>query len=216
MAEHRCWNCEQDVAAGEAACRNCGELVWVATKYYLLEPRGSGRFARVFRALDERANKQVALKILLSPYSRFKGECRTLARLKHPSIARYMDADRQHGLDYIVQEWVDGNSLRELFDDLNRRDAWDELTNAFAINLSLQLLDALKHAHERGVVHRDISPGNIMLEEDGAGGRRPVVVDFGLARFTDPSPGTTVTSTIGGTPGFVAPEQILECVRSIN
>jgi serine/threonine protein kinase len=177
-----------------------GELI--AGRYELEKLVGSGGMSNVFRAHDRLLERTVALKILHEQYTRdddyverFRHEARAVAQLAHPNIVTVIDRGEQEGRQFIVFEYVDGENLKELS---NR----GPLDAREAIRLALQIARALAFAHERGLVHRDVKPQNVLLNEDG----QAKVTDFGIARSLDVH-GMTQTGTVLGTSDYIAPEQ---------
>jgi serine/threonine protein kinase len=177
-----------------------GELI--AGRYELEKLVGSGGMSNVFRAHDRLLERTVALKILHEQYTRdedyverFRREARAVAQLAHPNIVTVIDRGEQEGRQFIVFEYVDGENVKEL---LNR----GPLEAREAIRLALQVARALSFAHERGLVHRDVKPQNVLLNEDG----QAKVTDFGIARSLDVH-GVTQTGTVLGTSDYIAPEQ---------
>jgi eukaryotic-like serine/threonine-protein kinase len=177
-----------------------GELI--ASRYELEKLVGSGGMSNVFRAHDRLLERTVALKILHEQYTRdddyverFRREARAVAKLAHPNIVTVIDRGEQDGRQFIVFEYVDGQNLKDLTRNgpLEVRDA---------IGLTLQVARALSFAHNRGLVHRDVKPQNVLLNEDG----QAKVTDFGIARSLDVQ-GVTQTGTVLGTSDYIAPEQ---------
>ena len=177
-----------------------GELI--AGRYELEELVGSGGMSNVFRAHDRLLERTVALKILHEQYTRdedyverFRREARAVAQLTHPNIVTVIDRGEQDGRQFIVFEYVDGQNLKEL-------SARGPLDAREAIGLALQVAHALSFAHARGLVHRDVKPQNVLLNDDG----QAKVTDFGIARSLDVH-GVTQTGTVLGTSDYIAPEQ---------
>jgi serine/threonine-protein kinase len=177
-----------------------GELI--AGRYELEQLVGSGGMSNVFRAHDRLLERTVALKILHEQYTRdddyverFRREARAVAKLAHPNIVTVIDRGEQDGRQFIVFEYVDGPNLKDL-----TRDGPLEVHDA--IGLTLQVAHALSFAHNRGLVHRDVKPQNVLLNEDG----QAKVTDFGIARSIDVQ-GFTHTGTVLGTSDYIAPEQ---------
>jgi eukaryotic-like serine/threonine-protein kinase len=177
-----------------------GELI--AGRYELEELVGSGGMSNVFRAHDRLLERTVALKILHEQYTRdedyverFRREARAVAQLTHPNIVTVIDRGEQEGRQFIVFEFVEGQNLKEL-------SAQGPLDPREAIRLALQVARALSFAHDRGLVHRDVKPQNVLLNEDG----QAKVTDFGIARSLDVH-GVTQTGTVLGTSDYIAPEQ---------
>ena len=177
-----------------------GELI--VGRYELEELVGSGGMSNVFRAHDRLLERTVALKILHEQYTRdedyverFRREARAVAQLTHPNIVTVIDRGEQDGRQFIVFEYVDGQNLKEL-------SAGGPLDPREAIGLALQVAHALSFAHDRGLVHRDVKPQNVLLNDDG----QAKVTDFGIARSLDVH-GVTQTGTVLGTSDYIAPEQ---------
>ena len=151
--------------------------------YELLEPLGEGGMGMVYRAVDTRLGRPVAVKVLrgeaaLSDESRkrFVQEARAASGLNHPHIITIYDIGQDEGVDFIAMEYVPGQSLARLIGHPGTR-LEDTLTRA------IQIADALAAAHAAGIVHRDLKPGNIMVSDKGA----VKVLDFGLAKLTKPA-----------------------------
>jgi serine/threonine protein kinase len=146
---------------------------------------GSGGMSTVFLGRDEVLDRPVAVKILRSSLegsdvsARFRREGRTAARLSHPNIVQVYDAGEDvlggHETSYIVVEYVAGGDLKSLID---RR---GPLPGAMLARIGAAVADGLAHAHERGIVHRDIKPQNVLIDEYGS----PKLTDFGIARALD-------------------------------
>src|SRR2546426_4784603 len=179
-----------------------GEVI--ADRYELEELVGSGRMSSVFKARDRMLDRNVALKILHEHYldddeyvERFRREARAVAQLSHPNIVTVIDRGEADGRQFIVFEYVDGENLKQL---LERE---GPLPVAEALELALGVARGLAFAHDRGLVHRDVKPQNVLLNGDG----RPMVTDFGIARSLDVQKGVTQTGTVLGTSNYIAPEQ---------
>lgn len=173
-------------------------------RYELLELIGVGGMAVVYKALCHRLHRYVAIKILKDEFvrdeelrRRFYTESHAVAMLSHPNIVNVYDVSHSDGLDYIVMELVDGISLKEYLMEKGRLD-WREV-----LHFSTQIAKALQHAHDRGVIHRDIKPHNIMLLKDGS----IKVADFGIAQLiAAQTDGENAGSAIGSV-HYVSPEQ---------
>lgn len=172
-------------------------------RYEIMEIIGVGGMAVVYKAYDNRDNRIVAVKILKDEYianeefrRRFKNESKAIAVLSHPNIVKVFDVSYGDMLEYIVMEYVDGITLKEYTKQQGR------VNTREAIYFVTQILRALQHAHDKGIVHRDVKPQNIMLQSDG----KIKVTDFGIARF---SRGETKTMTEGaiGSVHYISPEQ---------
>jgi serine/threonine protein kinase/tetratricopeptide (TPR) repeat protein len=178
--------------------------------YRLLAEAGAGGMGHVYRALDTRLEREVALKVLPSDASHdetrvapFRQEAIAASALNHPNILTVHDLGEADGLSFIASEWIDGITVRE-------RLSRGPVPVAETIDLARQCAAALAAAHRAGIVHRDIKPENIMIRPDGL----VKIVDFGLARVAwvngtgrPPSRGATHNSDIVGTPRYMSPEQ---------
>jgi serine/threonine protein kinase len=172
-------------------------------RYEIHELIGVGGMANVYRCTDTVDDREVAVKILKDEYlnneefiRRFKNESKAIAMLSHPNIVKVYDVSFGDMIQYIVMEYIDGITLKEYIDQQGIIE-WKD-----AIHLTAQILKALQHAHECGIVHRDIKPQNIMLLQDGT----IKVTDFGIARFSDKSTRTMTEQAIGSV-HYIAPEQ---------
>ena len=175
-------------------------------KYPLLSVIGTGSMGVVYKSYDPQMRCAVALKTIRSELlddatenlaARFRIEAQAAGSLTHPGIVRVYEHGEAEGYAYIAMEFVEGHSLRDCFERKVR------FNTTQAINIVSQLLKALQHAHEHGVWHRDVKPGNILLVGDG----QVKITDFGIARVEAAS--SPQTNTIMGTPGFIAPELYL-------
>ena len=178
--------------------------------YRIVEKIGAGGMGEVYRARDERLERDVALKVLPAgtladeaARKRFRKEALALSKLNHPHIATVFDFDTQHGLDFLVMEYVPGPSLAETLAD-------GALSEKEVVRLGGQIASALEEAHSQRVVHRDLKPGNIALTAKGD----VKVLDFGLAKLVQPASQTTTVDTLSetqsgaGTLPYMAPEQL--------
>ena len=184
--------------------------------YEIVAPLGAGGMAEVYRARDARLERTVAIKILPAQFSsdpvrkqRFEREAKTISSLNHPHICVLHDVGSQDGIDYLVMECVEGETLAKRLEK-------GALPVEQVLKYGMQIADALDKAHRSGVVHRDLKPGNIMLTPTGV-----KLLDFGLAKpVARPVTGATLTAaatqtspvteqgTIVGTFQFMSPEQI--------
>ncbi len=191
--------------------------------YEIVAPLGAGGMGEVYRARDTRLQRTVAIKILPAHFSsdpvrkqRFEREAKIISSLNHPHICVLHDVGRQDDTDFLVMEYLEGETLAARLHK-------GSLPIGQVLKYGLQMADALDKAHRRGVVHRDLKPGNIMLTKEGA-----KLLDFGLAKVTAPlatqaamaaAAGTTMTGTahsstsvtetgmIMGTFQYMSPEQ---------
>jgi serine/threonine-protein kinase len=176
----------------------------VANRYRLREQLGRGGMGIVWRAHDERLGRDVALKVLhpwiaddVELRARFEREAAALARLEHPNVVRLYDVLEDRGQTVLVLELVEGDGLHSVV--AGRSLAWNEARRYCA-----PVAAALAHAHARGVVHRDLTPTNVLVER-GTG--RVIVTDFGLARLVRGATEAPVSGVLAGTPEYWAPEQ---------
>jgi eukaryotic-like serine/threonine-protein kinase len=178
-------------------------------RYVILEPLGSGGMGVVYRARDEKLDREVAIKMLApgvlsgeEARRHFHREARALAKLNHPRIAAVYDVGEQDGADYIVMELVEGESLAAKLKA-------GALPVKEATAIALQVAEALEEAHEHGVIHRDLKPANVMMTAKG----QAKVLDFGLAKMlalgTDSTLSLSETGRLMGTPLYMSPEQAL-------
>jgi chaperonin cofactor prefoldin len=171
----------------------------IGGRYELLSRLGRGGMAEVFRAHDQRLGRQVAVKVL-APHlladarsvDRFDREARAAASLNHPNIVNVFDAVNDGDTHAIVMELVEGPTLADVIEQEGR------LSVADAVQTSIRIADALQAAHDRGLVHHDVKPRNVLFDEDGA----LKVTDFGIARAA-----SSDITTVQGSPPYLAPEQ---------
>jgi serine/threonine-protein kinase len=185
----------------------------IAERYVLESVIARGGMGAVFKAIDERIGRTVAIKVLLdelagdaTSIARFEREATATARLSHPGIVQMFDFGKSDGVSYIVMEYVVGRTLATELEQRGR------IAPVRACELIEQALAGLSAAHEAGIVHRDIKPGNIMIVPTGSGASAREVVkvlDFGIAQLKDSKPYTRLTKlgAVLGTPTFMSPEQ---------
>ena len=174
-------------------------------RYRLIELLGQGGMATIYRANDAQLGRDVAVKLLRPEYGRdpdfgerFRHEAKAAASLNDPNIVSVFDYGQDEAGPYIVMELVDGESLAEL---VHRE---GPLAPEQAVHLVLQACAGLEAAHQAGLVHRDVKPGNLLLSRDGV----LKIADFGIARAHDATR-LTLTGTVLGTAAYLAPEQAL-------
>lgn len=172
-------------------------------RYEIQEIIGVGGMSVVYKAYDNVDDRIVAVKILKDEFltndefvRRFKNESKAIALLSHPNIVKVYDVSFGEKLQYIVMEYVDGITLKEYIQKQNAI-TWND-----ALLFTTQILKALQHAHDRGIVHRDVKPQNIILLSNGS----IKVADFGIARFSR-SDTKTLTDTAIGSVHYISPEQ---------
>ncbi len=187
------------------------ELPRMLARYRLREPLGRGGFGQVFRAYDPRLDRDVALKVLRRrepagrTMERFFREARAAAQLDHPRIVALHDAGRDDHCCWIAYQFVAGVSLAE------HRQA-TPLTVGEVCRLAIGVAEALEHAHARGVIHRDVKPGNVLIDQAG----EPRLTDFGLARREGADPDLTRLGAVVGTRCYMSPEQAGGRTRAID
>jgi serine/threonine-protein kinase len=173
---------------------------------YRLEARiGSGGMSTVYRATDETLQRQVAIKLMnreiatdSDQLERFRREARAVAQLSHPHIVGVIDYGEDDGRPYIVFEYVEGETLKERIRRMGR------LPTTEAVAYAIEIARALGVAHARHIVHRDVKPQNVLIDEEGSA----KVTDFGIARTLDEE-GLTADGRVLGTTDYVSPEQAL-------
>ncbi|GMQ78110.1 MAG: hypothetical protein BMS9Abin02_0608 [Anaerolineae bacterium] len=176
-------------------------------KYKIVETLGRGGMAEVYRAYQPNLDRYVAIKIMHSFLAdeenfltRFQREAKSMASLNHNNIVGVYDFDVQDGIYYIVMEFVSGGTLKGKLETLAGKG--EKMPLSDSVRIILEIADALAYAHSRKMVHRDIKPGNIMIDEDG----HAVLTDFGIAKILS-GPSFTATGAMIGTPAYMSPEQ---------
>ena len=178
---------------------------WLLGNYQILEEIGRGGMGVIYRARQRHSRRIVAIKRILSYHAdsqntlmRFRREAQAAANLDHPNILPIYEVSESHdGLPFFSMKFAGGGSLLEAASALRSEPRR-------AIALIAKVAHAVQYAHEQGILHRDLKPGNILLDGHG----EPLVSDFGLAKWLEPTDHLTRTPTIFGTPGFIAPEQV--------
>ena len=176
-------------------------------RYKILGVLGQGAMGIVYKAIDERIERIVAIKTLQVDSNipedriaefreRFVHEAQYAGKLNHPGIVTIFDAEEVNGISYIAMEYVDGKTLEHIIDSDH------DMPVSRMIEIMTEICDGLSYAHKNDVVHRDIKPSNIIIASDG----HAKITDFGIAKVSTSS--HTVVGTILGTPGYMSPEQI--------
>lgn len=190
--------------ATEAAIASTDVQTQVGSRYRLDGVAGAGGMGCVYSAMDTVLGRRVAVKLMRRPgadaiapisddqRARLVGEARAMARLNHPNLCRVLEVGLDGPAPFIVMDWIDGIELHQ---------AWQPMDLERRLAMFLKIVEAVAAAHQAGLVHRDLKPGNIVVDRRG----EPVIVDFGLARVQDFT--ATTTHTVAGTPGYSAPEQ---------
>ncbi|MBQ8092164.1 MAG: protein kinase [Clostridia bacterium] len=175
----------------------------VSRRFRIEEVIGRGGMSLVYRAFDLKTHQTVAVKVLREEYEddreykeRFEREADVCKRLSHPNIVNLIASGTAGGISYITMEYVDGQTLKEIIDERGR------LPQEEAVHYALQILAALAHAHQRGIIHRDIKPQNMMVTKNG----QLKVTDFGIAGIAN-SDTLTTDGTVIGSVHYFSPEQ---------
>ncbi len=187
-------------------CPSCGEQVHVKCQvgnYEILKRQGLGGMSLVFAACDTTLGRKVAIKLLNEHYSsdskrvaEFEKEAKITASISHSNVVRVYTVGQAYDRYYIAMELVEGDSLEQL---MHRE---DKLDDAVVTRLAIEVVEGLKAAHQSGLIHRDMKPGNILIDKKG----RAKIVDFGLALMT--SGGKAMAEEIWATPYYVSPETL--------
>jgi serine/threonine protein kinase/Flp pilus assembly protein TadD len=174
-----------------------------ASRYEIVEELGKGGMGRVYKALDKEINEEVAIKLIKpeiasdeSTVERFRNELKFSRKIAHKNVCKMYHIAKEEETPYITMEYVPGEDLKSL----EKRKG--KLTDEEAISIAKQVCEGLAEAHELGVVHRDLKPQNIMIDERD----RAKIMDFGIARSVE-APGVTQTGVMIGTPDYISPEQ---------
>lgn len=173
-------------------------------KYQIIEEIGSGGMARVYKAVNMTNRRIVAIKMLKAEYKddaeflrRFSREAGTVLKLSHENIVRAYDVGKFEDMPYIVMEYVEGHTLKELIDQNG------PLPIRTAIGITCQILDALSVAHEYGIIHRDVKPQNVIVTDRG----KAKLTDFGIAREANATTSTFSGKKVLGSVHYISPEQ---------
>jgi serine/threonine protein kinase len=184
----------------------------VLDDFELLEEVGRGGMGAVFKARQKSLNRIVAIKTLLAHHfahsailQRFLGEARAAAGLSHPNIVKIYQVGECPVGHYFVMEYIEGRSLKDIIQERTAPISW-------TVALMSVVAEAIHHAHKQGIIHRDLKPSNIMIDRF----RRPVVMDFGLAKFLDKPSTITQLGVIVGTPAYMSPEQAGEEIHEVG
>ncbi len=195
---------ESESLAGILAEVNLPDQNWRLGNYEILEEIGRGGMGVIYRARQRHSRRIVALKRVLSYHSdsqetlaRFRREAQAAASLDHPNILPIYEVSESEGLPFFSMKFAAGGSLQQVAPALRKEPRQ-------SVALVAKVARAVQYAHSRGILHRDLKPGNILLDARG----EPLVADFGLAKWLDATSDLTRTLTIFGTPGYIAPEQV--------
>ena len=178
---------------------NIGTMI--GNRYEVVEKVGTGGMADVYRAMDHRLNRYVAVKILKNEYSedtkfvtKFRQEAQAVACLSHPNVVAVYDVGEEQGMHFIVMEFVEGITLKSYIEKKGK------LSVREAVGIGIQIASGLEAAHNRHIIHRDIKPQNILISRDGTA----KVTDFGIAKAASSN---TITASAMGSVHYISPEQ---------
>jgi serine/threonine protein kinase/tetratricopeptide (TPR) repeat protein len=173
-------------------------------RYQIIEELGKGGMGRVYKALDKKINERIALKLIKPEIAsdkktieRFSNELKFARKIRHKNVCQMFDLGEYQGTHFITMEYVVGGDLKRLIRKMGR------LSAGQAISIAKQVCDGLGEAHKHGVVHRDLKPQNIMVDDDGS----VRIMDFGIARSTE-AKSITGAGVMIGTPDYMSPEQV--------
>lgn len=182
----------------------------LAERYEKIEFVGEGGMGTVYRAVDPRLGRTVAIKVLKGDDSelwrRFLAEARAQARIEHENVCRVYDAGHADGEPYIVMQYIEGEPLSRIA---------DRFTLEQCVKVICEVSLAVHEAHRLGMIHRDIKPGNVLIELHEDGSHKPYIMDFGLVREVEDK-GETRTGAVLGTPAYMPPEQARGDVRAMD
>ena len=207
-----CFNCGTDLDVTdrepleEVVCEECGTVIKVRThlKNYLIDRRlGGGGMGTVYRALDPDLNRYIAIKVIRREFAasadhlqKFEEEARITALVTHPHVVRVFSCGSEHGTFFIAMELVDKGTLDHLMELQGR------IAEAQVLEIGIQIAGGLSAAFDKGLIHRDVKPGNILF----SGPHIAKIVDFGLAQLIEQE--AVGTDKVWGTPYYVPPERI--------
>ena len=190
----------------DAVCPKCGKISQARVRlkdYKIVTVLGAGAMGTVFRARDLTLNRDIALKVIRREYSRdpeywiqFEEEARSTALVNHPNVVKLFSSGSDHGVHYIAMELAENGSLDDLMT------AEGKIPEEEVLEMGIQIAEGLLAAHKRGLIHRDVKPGNILFMED----QTSKIVDFGLACLVNET--SESQGEIWGTPDYVAPEKL--------
>ena len=179
--------------------------------YEILGLLGKGGMGMVYRARDRRLGRMVALKFIRGDdvvlVRRLKQEARAQASIEHPHVCKVYDVGEFHGQAYIAMQFIDGQPLSAVHQDMTRPDK--------VLTMAL-IAEAVHAAHRQGIIHRDLKPSNVMMERAADGRWHPYVLDFGVAHDTNAGYSLTQTGALLGTPQYMSPEQARSETKKID
>ena len=203
---------DSDTLEAGLAAINLRDADWRIGNYQIIEEIGRGGMGVIYRARQRHSRRIVALKRLLiynadcpDTLARFRREAEAAASLDHPNILPIYEVGESDGVPFFSMKFAVGGSVRNA-------EAFFAMSRARAVLMLAKVVRAVAYAHSQGILHRDLKPGNILL--DGKG--EPLVSDFGLAKWLDATTDLTRTLTVFGTPGYIAPEQAQSAAASLT
>jgi serine/threonine protein kinase len=181
-------------------------------EYRLEELLGKGGMARIYRGLDVRLDRHVAIKVIDTPFRadsdylmRFEREAQAIAKLEHPHIVRLYRYGEDKGLLYMAMQYIDGADLDAVLASYRRAQEFVELE--YARRITREVCEALDYAHSKGIIHRDVKPANIMVDQQD----HAILTDFGLALLTE----VGTRGMVFGSPHYIAPEQVVSSANVV-
>lgn len=224
----KCLECNTDISYDTHFCSNCGAVLpslkdvsvaqtktletplnglargsIFARRYSIIEELGEGGMGKVYRAVDQKINEEVALKLIRPEIAaekktieRFSNELKLARKIGHRNVSRMYHLSEEEGIHYLTMEYVPGEDLKRFISRSG------QLTVGKAVSTAKQVCGGLAEAHRLGVIHRDLKPQNIMIDKEG----NARIMDFGIARSIR-AKGITVAGMIIGTPEYMSPEQ---------
>ncbi|MBP7689049.1 MAG: protein kinase [Thermoflexales bacterium] len=184
-----------------------GMIGKIIGRYRIVEHLGRGGMAEVYKAYQASLDRYVAIKLMHTFLAdekeflaRFEREAKVVATLRHPNIVQVYDFDADQGVYYMVMEFINGETLKARLQTLEAQGEWVSLDDSVRIILAVG--SALRYAHERNMVHRDVKPANVMITLEG----QVILTDFGIAKIVSSS-NLTASGAMVGTPSYMAPEQ---------
>ena len=224
----KCPQCKSDIGDDSKFCKQCGTNIssleeaspsftqtmetpvadltpgtLFAGRYEIIEELGRGGMGKVYRVRDDKLNEEMALKVIKPEIAtskeiiaRFKNELKLARKIAHKHVCKMYDLNEEGDTAYITMEYVPGEDLKSYIKKQ------ESLTEKEAISIAQQICEGIAGAHEIGVIHRDLKPQNIMIDDTG----NAKIMDFGIARSVEAA-GVTGTGVMIGTPEYISPEQ---------